>query len=293
MLGREILFLEPPPATARIAYGSGPQHFGDLRLPANAPNRVPLVILIHGGFWRNQVGLDHMGHMGAALAKEGVASWSIEYRRLGDDGGGYPGTFDDVHAACAHVPPLAATYPINLERVITCGFSAGGQLALWIAAEQPLPLRAAISLAGVADLARAHELQLGNNVVHDLLDGSPAQHPARYAQYSPIERLPIPTRQYLLHGDADDICPLELSERYLARAQATHSSARLSGLAGATHFDLIDPASKYWPRVKAVVFAGWGEMLGRLFGHNAVHDTIQYLSRCLIDPVILCARAKS
>lgn len=258
MLGREILFLEPPPATARIAYGSGPQHFGDLRLPANAPNRVPLAILIHGGFWRNQFGLDHMGHIGAALAKEGVASWSIEYRRLGDDGGGWPGTFEDVRDACAFVPQLAATYPINLERVITCGYSAGGQLALWAAAEQPLPLRAAISLAGVLDLARAHELQLSNNVVDELLGGSPKDHPARYANASPIERLPIPTRQYLLHGDNDDICPLELSERYLARAQATHSPARLSRLAGASHFGLIDPSSRYWPRVKAVVFSALG-----------------------------------
>lgn len=258
MLGREILFVEPPPATARIAYGKGPLHFGDLRLPANAPNRVPLVILIHGGYWRNQFGLDHMGHIGAALAREGIASWSVEYRRLGDDDGGYPGTFDDARAACAHVPQLAATYPINLERVITCGFSAGGQLALWIAAEQPLPLRAAVSLAGVTDLARAHELQLSNNVVHDLLGGSPSQVPTRYAKYSPIERLPIPTPQHLLHGDADDTCPLELSERYLARAQATHSPARLSRLAGATHFDLIDPSSRFWPRVKAVVFAALG-----------------------------------
>lgn len=258
MLGREILFLEPPPATARIAYGSGPQQFGDLRLPTNAPNRVPLAILIHGGFWRNQFGLDHMGHMGAALAKEGVGSWSIEYRRLGDGGGGWPGTFEDVRAGCAHVPALAASYPIHLERVIVCGFSAGGQLALWAAAEQPLPLRAAISLAGVVDLARAHELQLSNHVVREFLGGSPADHPGRYQNASPIERLPIQTRQYLLHGDADEICPLELSERYLARAQATHSPVRLSRLAGASHFDVIDPGSPYWPRVKAVVFSALG-----------------------------------
>lgn len=258
MLGREILFLEPPPATARIPYGSGPLHFGDLRLPANSPNRAPLVILIHGGFWRSQFGLDHMGHIAAALAREGIASWSIEYRRLGDPGGGHPATFDDVLAACAFVPQLAATYPLNLERVLVCGFSAGGQLALFAAAEQPVPLRAALSLAGIADLRRAHELQLSNNVVHDLLGGSPTQVPARYAKYSPIERLPLATPQHLLHGDADDICPLELSERYLAAAQSTHSPCRLSRLSGATHFDLIDPSSKYWPRVKAVVFAALG-----------------------------------
>ena len=260
-VGREILFLEPPAGAVRVAYGPLEQQFGELRLP-EGPHQgaqpFPLVVLIHGGFWRNQFGLEHMGHMGAELAREGVATWSIEYRRLGEEGGGWPGTFEDVRDACGFARALAETYPLRLDRVVACGFSAGGQLALWAAAEEVLEFRAVVTLGGVVDLRRAYELGLSNNVVRDLLGGGPEEAPERYAWASPVERLPIRARQHVVHGDADDVCPMELAERYMEAARATGSEARLVRLAGATHFDGIDPRSSYWARVRAVLFGGLG-----------------------------------
>ncbi|MBN8733693.1 MAG: prolyl oligopeptidase family serine peptidase [Acidobacteria bacterium] len=262
-MGREILFLEPPAGAVRVAYGPLEQQFGELRLPEgegphSGAQPFPLVVLIHGGFWRNQFGLEHMGHMGAELAREGVATWSIEYRRLGEEGGGWPGTFEDVSAGCGFARALAETYPLRLDRVAVCGFSAGGQLALWAAAEEVLEFRSAVSLAGVVDLRRAFELGLSNCVVRDLLGGGPGEVGERYQWASPVERLPVRARQHLVHGDADNVCPMELAERYVEAARAAGSEARLVRLAGATHFDVIDPRSVYWGRVRAVLLGGLG-----------------------------------
>src|SRR5436190_1546962 len=104
-----ILDLAPPPADARLRYGPEPLHFGDLRLPkGDGPH--PVVVVLHGGFWRAAYGLEHIGHLCAALTGAGMATWSIEYRRIGNPGGGWPGTFQDVALAAKYVRELAPTY---------------------------------------------------------------------------------------------------------------------------------------------------------------------------------------
>lgn len=241
----DILDLAAPKADRRISYGPNPLQFGDLRLPSG-PGPHPVIIYIHGGFWKAAYSLEHAGHACAALAKAGAATWNIEYRRIGDSGGGWPGTFDDVRSAARFIVALAGSYPLDLKRVAAAGHSAGGHLALWLAAQKSVDLRAAVSLAGVVDLNLAWRRKLSGTIVTRLLGGSPAEAPDRYRLADPMQLLPIPVKQRLIHGKADDIVPIELSERF-AKASA---NATLSPIPGAGHFELIDPRTPVWKTVE-------------------------------------------
>jgi len=260
-----ILDREPVPAGQRIRYGPGPLRFGDLRLP-DGPGPHPCAIVIHGGFWRNRYDLAHLGHLCAALTASGIATWNIEYSRIGDPGGGWPGTFRDVTLATRFLFDTAASVRIDMDRIVTIGHSAGGHLASWLAGganvpeDSPvrsdrLPLRAVVSLAGVLDLRRGLELQLSEGAVRDLLGGSPGDVPQRYADASPIELLPTGVPHLLLHGDEDDIVPVEISERYHEAALAAGEDVALLTLSGTGHFGLIDPGSVVWPEVLAAIQA--------------------------------------
>lgn len=247
----EILDLPAPKADARIPYGGDPFQFGDLRMPTRGGPH-PVVIYIHGGFWKAAYNLEHAGHACAALTRAGAATWNLEYRRIGNPGGGWPGTFDDVKLGANHVRALAKQYPLDLTRMVVAGHSAGGHLALWLAAQKGLDLRAAVSLAGVADLKRAWELRLSDGVVAKLLGGTPGEFPDRYAAADPRELLPMGTPQRLVHGTSDDIVPFDMSERF---AKASHN-ARMIPVAGAGHFELIDPRTAAWRIVEQAILAG-------------------------------------
>jgi acetyl esterase/lipase len=241
---QSILDLPAPEANARIAYGPDPNQFGDLRLPTT-PGRHPVLIFIHGGYWQADYDLTHAGHLCAAIARAGFATWSLEYRRIGQAGGGWPGTQDDVHRGADHLNKLGASYPLDLTRIVLAGHSAGGQLALWLAAQNALNLIHVVPLAAVSDLRQAWSLKLDGGIVRDYLGGTPDQVSARYSASSPIELLPISTPQRVVHGTADNIVPFEMSQQF-ARAS---KNATLVTLAGAGHFDLIDPRSSAWPIV--------------------------------------------
>ena len=190
--------------------------------------------------------LDHAGHACGALTKGGAATWSLEYRRIGDAGGGWPGTMDDVLHGAEHIKKLALRYHLDLERIVAAGHSAGGQLALWLAAQIAVNLRGVVPLAAVSDLRRAWALQLSNGVVRQLLGGTPEQVPQRYATTSPYELLPISVAQRLIHGTADNIVPFDMSERFARKSL----NAKLIPLKGAGHFVLIDPRSREWTTVQ-------------------------------------------
>ena len=253
-----------PRANRRIGYGPDPNQFGDLWLPAGQGSH-PVVVFIHGGYWRARYSLDHADFLCQALAESGFAVWNIEYRRVGQQGGGWPGTFHDVVQAIRHVRSLATTLPLDAQRVVLMGHSAGGHLALWAAGAprlpaadgfgvaELLPLRAVIALAPVSDLRRAWELHLSQDAAAELLGGSPNLMPERYAVASPIELLPLGVPQVLIHGTADDTVPFELSERYFAAANAAGDDCRLVTLPALGHFELIDPLSAAWPHVHGAV----------------------------------------
>lgn len=266
----DILSRPAPQDAARIQYGPDEWNFGDLRLPTTGGPH-PLIIVVHGGFWRARYDLLYMGHACAALTSLGFATWNVEYRRLGNPGGGWPGTFLDVAAAADFVRELAPTYDLDLARVAATGHSAGGQMALWLAARHriseesalyaaaPLPLKGAVSLAGVADLRRGCELGLSNGVVEDLMGGTPESVPERYGAGSPAELLPLEVPQWLVHGTNDANVPYEISKSYYDRALLLGDEATLVMLPGAGHFEVADPQSREWSSVVKALQAALGE----------------------------------
>ena len=236
----------------RSAYGSADEQFGDLYLPVGAGPH-PVVVFIHGGFWQAQYDLHYAEPLCLALTARGVAVWNLEYRRVGQPGGGWMRTFEDVALGLAHLDTLLAPHTLDRQRIAVMGHSAGGQLAFWLAARQRLPasspfvftadipLIAAISLAGVLDLRQGWELQLGDGAISDLLGGSPTAYPERYALASPAQLLPIGVPQILIHGTADKPVPYVMSERYHERARAQGDDVRLIVLPDSDHFALTSP----------------------------------------------------
>jgi acetyl esterase/lipase len=232
---RDILDDPPPPAAdARLVYGPEPKQFGDLRLPG-VDRLCPLVVVVHGGGWEAQYNLIHAGHLCTALGDQGVATWNVEYRSGGDVGGHWPGAGDDVGRAVEFVAELVERYPIDGERIVLVGHSAGGQLALWAAKRARLPV---VAIAAVSDLRESAERVGRDGAVARFLGGMPVEIPDRYAEASPRELLPLGVRQMLVHGDADTTVPYAQSVSYLEEAGP---DAELVTLRGAGHFEPIDP----------------------------------------------------
>jgi len=250
MTSDDILALPPPPADARLPYGTDPNQFGDLRLP-KATGPFSVVLNIHGGFWRAQYDLSHAGHLCAALTTKGLATWNIEYRRVGNPGGGWPGTFEDVAAAYRFLPQIAKRYNLDTAKNVVMGHSAGGQLALCLAAHETTVKRA-VSLAGVLDLQQAFDLHLSNDAVVAFLGGKPKDVPEHYHEADPMQ-LKIAATQWLIHGAADDVVPAFFSRNYAEKKKESGEDVHYSEISTAGHFDLIDPRSAAWPRVENTV----------------------------------------
>ncbi|HUQ79959.1 MAG TPA: alpha/beta hydrolase, partial [Gemmatimonadaceae bacterium] len=192
----ELESLPSQPPDARIAYGSDSSQYGELRLPAG-PGPHPVAVLIHGGCFKAAYAtLRDLAPMGDALKAAGIATWSVEYRRVGQPGGGWPGTYLDIASAVDHLRVLARQHPLDLRRAVVVGHSAGGHLAMWAAARarvpagsdihsvDPLPLRGVLDLAGPVDLTAniaGYESLCRDTVITQLLGGTPATVAERYA----------------------------------------------------------------------------------------------------------------
>ena len=229
-----------------LRYGPRDDQVADVRLPTRTG--APLVVLLHGGFWRAAWDRTHTRPMADELAAAGFAVATPEYART-DGGGGWPTTFDDVALAVQVIPTrIAAAVGEAVDpadRTVLVGHSAGGQLALWCAS-RPLPTDYAgvVALAPVADLTEADRLDLDTGAVRELLGAGPDEAPDRYAFADPC-RLPAPpVPVVVVHGLDDTSVPPALSRRY-----ATHAGAELRLLDGIGHFELIDPLSAAWPVV--------------------------------------------
>lgn len=252
MSTQDVLSRTPPPADARIPYGSDPNQFGDLRLPAGkAKAPFPVVMNIHGGFWRAKYDLMHASHLCAALTKVGIATWNLEYRRVGNPGGAWPGTFEDITNGYRFLKQLAAKHPLDLKRFVVMGHSAGGHLAIALAGHQP-DIHGAVSLAGVLDLHRAWELHLSNDAVVEFLGGTPVQMPDHAREADPMQ-LKVKAAQHLIHGSDDDVVPVEISRNYADRKKRKGEKVTLTELPKTGHFELIDPESAAWPHVEQTV----------------------------------------
>ncbi|MFZ4288087.1 alpha/beta hydrolase family protein [Variovorax sp. HJSM1_2] len=241
-----------PPDVPQRPYGAAPQQFGELRLP-EGQGPFPVVLLIHGGCWRAKYDLVYISRLAAWLASHGWASWSIEYRRVGDAGGGWPGTLLDVAHAADALRTLAQTEALDLTRVVAAGHSAGGHLALWLAARaglpsssplymaNPLPLAGVLGLAAISDLEsyRAEgPAESCNGMVDMLMGGSLDAVPQRFAEASPLARLPLRVPMAFVQGEEDDTVSADSVRRFVAAATAAGDTTRLWSLPGAGHYDV-------------------------------------------------------
>ena len=292
MASDDVLSRPAPPPDLVIPYGAGPEQVADVRLPpwlagrapagaraaggpaaggpAAGPRPAPLVMFLHGGFWRAAFDRTHTGPLSFALAAAGFVVCVPEFRRTGQRGGGWPGTFDDVAAAVDVLPSsiraAVGAHLISDGPALLAGHSAGGHLALWAASRHRLApgtnwraaggqARGVVALAAVSDLPACHALGLGQGAAAALLGGGPDRHPDRYRLADPMQLLPVGCPVRLVHGSADDRVPCAMSRDYAAQAGAAGDDAVLDELPEAGHFDVIDPLSSCWPRVQAAFTA--------------------------------------
>jgi acetyl esterase/lipase len=237
-------------------YGTRHSQVADVWRPEGTAGDLPVVVLLHGGFWRQLYTKHLMRRLAAAVVAHGWMAYNVEYRRVGALGsGGWPETFEDVSSA---IDALAGMDGVDTRRVVTCGHSAGGHLALWAGSGRPTdgatdgephPVRpcAAVSLAGVVDLVAAARQGVGGGAVQGLMGGEPDALAERYALASPAALLPLGIPQVLVHGLADSTVPPSLSADYVGAARAAGDDATFVPLAGAGHMEMIDPAGPALP----------------------------------------------
>ena len=259
----DLLNRPQPKPDATIAYGADPlQHVG-LWLPKKA-GAHPVVLMVHGGCWQTEVAkADIMNWIADDLRKRGIAVWNVEYRGVDRPGGGYPGTFLDVAHAADLLQRDARKYHLRADKIVVVGHSAGGHLALWLAARGGLPkesplyaphpvkLAAAISLGGLPDL-QAASVPPGNTCdsepVAKLVGAPSASRPDVYADTSPAA-LPDPSIPVtLVNATLDRIAPPAFAKAYAVKRKAHRVTIAYEG-----HVELITPGTKSWGATVRVI----------------------------------------
>jgi acetyl esterase/lipase len=265
----DYLALKGPVPNATFAYGSAPSQFAELFIPGG-PGPFPVAVLVHGGCWTKEFGgITQLRNLAGALAERGIASWNVEYRRVDEAGGGYPGTYQDMNAALAMLAQQAGRYPLDLNRLVAVGHSAGGQLVQWMAGRpripatsplyqpDPLPVKNVVSLGGLADLRREQAL-IKSSCDREIgqLTGAPSdQRPDVFADTNAGDLLPNGSRTILVTGELDKISPPRVARDYAARARAAGDAAEVVILPGASHYDEVAASSHAWPRVVKAIEA--------------------------------------
>jgi acetyl esterase/lipase len=273
-------------ADLRLAYGDLPSQVVDLWLPGGAGPH-PVVVMIHGGCWIQSVaGLDLMNFIADDLRRHGVAVWNIEYRRLGEPGAGYPGTFQDVGQAIDLLGKVAPKYGLKLDPLVAVGHSAGGHLALWAAARgriakdsplfvaHPLKIDAVIGQGALGDLDHGEPGMVhacGAGTVAQLIGPASAGRPDVYADTSPDRMEPFPARQILFYGAVDDLAPASQGDIYRDDARKRGGKVEVSVIANANHFDQIAPETAAWAEIRTAIL---GQLRGgRMGGQAAAHTS--------------------
>ena len=272
----DVLRMVAPGPDRVLRYGDGAEQVADFWFPGGgagpsgqAALAAPVVVFFHGGFWRAAYDRVHARARAVALAGAGFAVVLPEYRRTGQPGGGWPGTFDDVARAVEVLPGLVRGLVGGVGAggaggaVVLGGHSAGGHLALWAAAGRgglaegsvqraPLPrVTGVVGLAAVSDLTACARQRLGRGAAQALMGGGPRRHPERYAAADPARLLAglvgVPVR--LVHGAEDAIVPAGMSVSFARAMGVAGGAAGCEVLPRCGHFELIDPLSEAWPVV--------------------------------------------
>jgi acetyl esterase/lipase len=259
---RDLIDGDLPQPTERIQYGPDSLQFGDLWLPDDEPHTT--VILIHGGCWLSAYpGVEMMHHMAETLRDEGFAVWNLEYRRLGHDGGGYPGTFLDASDGADFLRTIAPDYGLNLDRLIVTGHSAGGHLATWLAARKsidavsplyspnPIDIHTVISLAGINDLERYANYgssSCGENTVERLVNLEERGENA-FIDTSPVNLLPLDVPFIDIVAAFDAPVPPFFGNHFVNAAREAGDDATIVLQPKAGHFEMITPWSDEWEEV--------------------------------------------
>jgi acetyl esterase/lipase len=269
----DLLDRPRPKADVRIPYGQDPLQFVDLWLPGGkAPH--PVVLMVHGGCWQTDIAdASIMNYIADALRTRGIAVWNIEYRGVDRAGGGYPGTFLDVAAAADALGTQGPRYHLATGRVVAFGHSAGGHLALWLAARgrivrssalykaKPLPIAAAISIGGLPDLEAA-QVPPGDTCdaepVRKLIGTATPERPDLYSDTSPPRMLPFATPQILVNATRDRIAPPAFAESYAAKAKAHGIEVRRITVPEEGHVELIAPGTASWAAELAEIERAFG-----------------------------------
>lgn len=245
----------------RIEYGPEPQQFGHFYAPENpAGEPVPIVMVIHGGYWSGQYHLNLGTSFSLELARSGVAVWNVEYRRI-DAGGRWPEMSADIVAALEAIAgPVAAASPVplDLDRVRVVGHSAGGQLAVWLAGQRDTTVRPelVVSQAGALDLASAAERGRRVSYIEDLFGVPFEDDPDLYRAASPQHRLPIGVPVVCLHGTEDVQVPAKVASRYRDAARVAGDPVDLHLVEGEDHFAFLDPNTRSWKLSREILVAG-------------------------------------
>lgn len=265
---RQVLERPIPKPDTILQYGPLTLQFGELWLPPRADGPVPVLVLIHGGCWLAELpGTELVAEMADSIRSSGVAVWSIEYRRVGHTGGGYPGTFLDVAAGADFLRTIAPKFGLDLTRVIAAGHSAGGHLALWLAGRvrlpqnselrigNPLEFNAVVSLAGIGDPEHFDPggAVCGEGTVAELVDLARRGKGTAFLDTSPGELLPLGIPQVVIHGVYDAAVPPFYGYRYWEQAVAKGDSVELVAIENAGHFEIIAPWTPQFEAVRAAI----------------------------------------
>lgn len=252
-------------------YGAEPMQFGELRLP-KGKGPFPVAIVIHGGcFLRAFEGVDGTAPIATALTARGIATWNVEYRALGDAGGGWPGSYRDWAAGADHLRALAKAHPLDLGRVVVIGHSAGAPAAAFVAARpklsgdlrgaDPIKVRAAVIVDGPPDLSGLgggrDKAICGRPVVEELMGGAQAAQPERYAMVSPAAHLPLGVPTYLV--SASPVLAPDIVAKWRAEAEGKGDHVTVIEPRGGDHFNIIAPGRPEWDEVAVLIdraFAG-------------------------------------
>lgn len=264
----ESILIQPPPSIGeKIFYDRSPEQFGHLSLPSTPLSDqalMPTIVLIHGGYWRAKYNLDYMGFACEALNRQGYITWNLEYRRVGQEGGGWPGSYYDVVEGLNFLDELSASVPIDTSRIVVLGHSAGGHLALLLARDRQeemdhslkahIGVLGIIALAPICDLFEAYHRGLSNGAVREFLASDPVKSCSYFRQASPRHSLPLGLPVTLIHGSEDKDVPFDITHQFYKDACPT-SEIDLIHLEHGNHFSLVNPESRDWREVSNAIKA--------------------------------------